>query len=186
MLTYLTADVNRKEDRRQMPNLARKPRPLGRFVITLIRPLHLEHFSLWGSSRGVISNALRDRLTCIYFSKQYLGFLGSLCSLYRNSFPSHFSKDTSTVVPIRYQLNMFNDKSTAHGHGQSSDSNAGSTNFTVKAGLAQMLKGGVIMDVVNAEQVNFTRNPTAHSPSMTHNHAGPDSRRGRCLRRYGP
>jgi pyridoxal 5'-phosphate synthase pdxS subunit len=25
--------------------------------------------------------------------------------------------------------------------------------FTVKAGLAQMLKGGVIMDVVNAEQV---------------------------------
>ena len=32
----------------------------------------------------------------------------------------------------------------------------GSTNFAVKAGLAQMLKGGVIMDVVNAEQVyNF-------------------------------
>lgn len=29
----------------------------------------------------------------------------------------------------------------------------GSTDFTVKAGLAQMLKGGVIMDVVNAEQV---------------------------------
>jgi pyridoxal 5'-phosphate synthase pdxS subunit len=26
--------------------------------------------------------------------------------------------------------------------------------FTVKAGLAQMLKGGVIMDVVNAEQVS--------------------------------
>lgn len=25
--------------------------------------------------------------------------------------------------------------------------------FTVKAGLAQMLKGGVIMDVINAEQV---------------------------------
>lgn len=27
--------------------------------------------------------------------------------------------------------------------------------FTVKAGLAQMLKGGVIMDVVNAEQVDI-------------------------------
>ena len=27
--------------------------------------------------------------------------------------------------------------------------------FTVKAGLAQMLKGGVIMDVVNAEQVRI-------------------------------
>lgn len=26
-------------------------------------------------------------------------------------------------------------------------------NFTVKAGLARMLQGGVIMDVVNAEQV---------------------------------
>lgn len=30
-----------------------------------------------------------------------------------------------------------------------------SNDFTVKAGLAQMLKGGVIMDVVNAEQVCF-------------------------------
>lgn len=28
-----------------------------------------------------------------------------------------------------------------------------SNDFTVKVGLAQMLKGGVIMDVVNAEQV---------------------------------
>jgi hypothetical protein len=30
---------------------------------------------------------------------------------------------------------------------------APTTDFTVKAGLAQMMKGGVIMDVVNAEQV---------------------------------
>jgi hypothetical protein len=30
-----------------------------------------------------------------------------------------------------------------------------SNDFTVKAGLAQMLKGGVIMDVVNAEQVRI-------------------------------
>ena len=29
----------------------------------------------------------------------------------------------------------------------------GEENFTVKTGLARMLKGGVIMDVVNAEQV---------------------------------
>jgi len=36
-------------------------------------------------------------------------------------------------------------------------SSAAAPDFTVKAGLAQMLKGGVIMDVVNAEQV-------AHSP----------------------
>lgn len=32
-----------------------------------------------------------------------------------------------------------------------------SNDFTVKAGLAQMLKGGVIMDVVNAEQVHLQR-----------------------------
>jgi pyridoxal 5'-phosphate synthase pdxS subunit len=31
----------------------------------------------------------------------------------------------------------------------------GETNFAVKAGLARMLKGGVIMDVVNAEQVHL-------------------------------
>lgn len=31
--------------------------------------------------------------------------------------------------------------------------NGAGNDFTVKAGLAQMLKGGVIMDVVNAEQV---------------------------------
>jgi hypothetical protein len=29
----------------------------------------------------------------------------------------------------------------------------GENNFAVKVGLARMLKGGVIMDVVNAEQV---------------------------------
>lgn len=34
-----------------------------------------------------------------------------------------------------------------------------SNDFTVKAGLAQMLKGGVIMDVVNAEQVSHMEHP---------------------------
>lgn len=36
----------------------------------------------------------------------------------------------------------------------------GENNFAVKAGLARMLKGGVIMDVVNAEQVRIA------SPSL--------------------
>jgi pyridoxal 5'-phosphate synthase pdxS subunit len=31
----------------------------------------------------------------------------------------------------------------------------GENTFAVKAGLARMLKGGVIMDVVNAEQVHL-------------------------------
>ena len=39
------------------------------------------------------------------------------------------------------------------GDGPHENNNVGSVNFNVKAGLAQMLKGGVIMDVVNAEQV---------------------------------
>lgn len=47
---------------------------------------------------------------------------------------------------------MTNDVTT-NGHGPDGDSQKGSTNFTVKTGLAKMLKGGVIMDVVNAEQV---------------------------------
>ena len=38
---------------------------------------------------------------------------------------------------------------TANGHGAQD----GETTFAVKAGLARMLKGGVIMDVVNPEQV---------------------------------
>lgn len=35
----------------------------------------------------------------------------------------------------------------------SANGDSSPTDFVVKAGLAQMLKGGVIMDVVNAEQV---------------------------------
>ena len=46
--------------------------------------------------------------------------------------------------------------------------------FTVKTGLAQMLKGGVIMDVVNAEQVcscrwhRFIGTPTARSSCLSY------------------
>lgn len=38
-------------------------------------------------------------------------------------------------------------------NGLSQNGNSGAVSFNVKTGLAQMLKGGVIMDVVNAEQV---------------------------------
>lgn len=47
---------------------------------------------------------------------------------------------------------MTNDVTT-NGHGADGDGQKRSTNFTVKTGLAKMFKGGVIMDVVNAEQV---------------------------------
>ena len=50
-----------------------------------------------------------------------------------------------------------NDTMAVHAE-KSSNSNGVATmpNFSVKAGLAQMLKGGVIMDVVNADQVGST------------------------------
>jgi pyridoxal 5'-phosphate synthase pdxS subunit len=46
------------------------------------------------------------------------------------------------------ELPISNDNARSAGQNGSNDSN-----FTVKAGLARMLQGGVIMDVVNAEQV---------------------------------
>lgn len=49
---------------------------------------------------------------------------------------------------------MIND-TPINGHGPAADSNVSSTTFTVKTGLAQMLKGGVIMDVVNADQARI-------------------------------
>lgn len=50
----------------------------------------------------------------------------------------------------------FSDTMSSHGSAaalQNGTSNLNVSDFTIKAGLAQMLKGGVIMDVVNAEQV---------------------------------
>lgn len=48
-----------------------------------------------------------------------------------------------------------NDTMAIHTESSSTTNGVATTpDFTVKAGLAQMLKGGVIMDVVNAEQVH--------------------------------
>ena len=54
-------------------------------------------------------------------------------------------------------LTMINDTCATNDHGSNNgqDSNDDSINFTVKTGLAKMLKGGVIMDVVNADQVRI-------------------------------
>jgi SOR/SNZ family len=53
-----------------------------------------------------------------------------------------------------------NDKMAVHTEKPSSTNGIATTpDFTVKAGLAQMLKGGVIMDVVNADQVLFSSHP---------------------------
>ncbi|MCJ1457207.1 Pyridoxal 5'-phosphate synthase subunit snz1 [Mycoblastus sanguinarius] len=50
-----------------------------------------------------------------------------------------------------------NDSSTAatNGHGPSTSAQTDPTSFHLKSGLAQMLKGGVIMDVVNADQARI-------------------------------
>ena len=50
---------------------------------------------------------------------------------------------------------MTNDASTNGNGPAGGESKSGSTNFTVKTGLAKMLKGGVIMDVINADQVSL-------------------------------
>ena len=41
---------------------------------------------------------------------------------------------------------------------------AAGTDFNVKAGFARMLKGGVIMDVVNADQVHSLSQPPLPTP----------------------
>ena len=56
-------------------------------------------------------------------------------------------------------------RSNVNGHGPAARTNGDSNNFNVKAGLAKMLKGGVIMDVVNAEQVSP---PSVPAISLTH------------------
>ena len=48
---------------------------------------------------------------------------------------------------------MFDDAVAINGSTPNGESDSRSTTFSVKTGLAKMLKGGVIMDVVNAEQV---------------------------------
>lgn len=66
----------------------------------------------------------------------------------------------------------------------SKTSNVGIDKFTVKTGLARMLKGGVIMDVINAEQVSpqTTLCRLQNSPLSL----GPHRRRSRRLRCNGP
>ena len=48
---------------------------------------------------------------------------------------------------------MTNNEATTNGHAPGDQIQSEFTSFAVKTGLAKMLKGGVIMDVVNAEQV---------------------------------
>ena len=64
---------------------------------------------------------------------------------------------------------MANDLPTPNGHGPSTATNGSTPTFAVKAGLAQMLKGGVIMDVVNAEQVRPVPSHPLFSPPTSHN-----------------
>lgn len=52
-------------------------------------------------------------------------------------------------------LEVMVDDAAVNGHGPAAVKQTPSANFTVKAGLAKMLKGGVIMDVVNAEQARI-------------------------------
>jgi hypothetical protein len=63
-------------------------------------------------------------------------------------------------------------------------SSSGESSFTVKTGLARMLQGGVIMDVVNAEQVRTYQLEMLHIFFLTHN-TGTHCRGSWSLCRYG-
>lgn len=94
----------------------------------------------------------------IFFLHHPVDTSSANCSYYL-----HTTSLFCTRVIHASSLTMTHDATTSIGSlaaaGQSSGSNAGSTNFTVKTGLAQMMKGGVIMDVVNAEQVGTLPEP---------------------------
>lgn len=66
----------------------------------------------------------------------------------------------ATDLPINSHANINGHANGANG----TDSAKPSNTFSVKVGLARMLKGGVIMDVVNAEQVNISPSNTEASP----------------------
>jgi hypothetical protein len=78
---------------------------------------------------------------------------------YLSFFISHHSTldflSSCIIIIISTDMTL-NDAMSFHGSTATTQNGTSSSNgsdFTVKAGLAQMLKGGVIMDVVNAEQV---------------------------------
>ena len=67
--------------------------------------------------------------------------------LFSHTTPPIHTSDTLTHHTMATEL------PTTNGNGHTA--NDGENNFAVKAGLARMLKGGVIMDVINAEQVRI-------------------------------
>jgi hypothetical protein len=135
-----------------------------------------------------------SHLSRSYFGPLLLDYITSYLTLLTHptnqfnppSFSTHQLNEPTTKTPNTHT--MATELPTTNGH----SAQDGENNFAVKAGLARMLKGGVIMDVVNAEQVSLTQlqlpQPRVHSmpKTVTNMATGTDSRRGRCLRRYGP
>lgn len=64
---------------------------------------------------------------------------------------------------------MTNNEATTNGYAPEDQSQNEFTSFAVKTGLAKMLQGGVIMDVVNAEQVWISSPLHCYSNNLTHN-----------------
>lgn len=73
------------------------------------------------------------------------------------------------------------DEKTVNGISPAAKTNGEPTSFNVKAGLAKMMKGGVIMDVVNAEQVSLS---LGRCNAFSHN-LGSHCRGSRCMRSHG-
>lgn len=70
-----------------------------------------------------------------------------------------------------------------NGSGNAATQNGHVDSFTVKTGLARMLQGGVIMDVVNAEQARSYTLLSLQYPDLS---TGPHCRGGRSSSGHGP
>merc|ERR1711939_1177945 len=75
-------------------------------------------------------------------------------SLTRHLSPLGLALDPNSTLKMGDNSTMPN-TATLPASSTSANGSSSSPSFTVKAGLAQMLKGGVIMDVVNAEQARI-------------------------------
>lgn len=103
------------------------------------------------ASNRQVSHSKEGRTSQARYTFINLGNLRpSLFSL-THTFPSVFASFAS--FQLTHILTMATTLPTTNGKHDGANGTDGVASFAVKAGLARMLKGGVIMDVVNAEQV---------------------------------
>jgi hypothetical protein len=98
-------------------------------------------------------------------------------SIFKQQFHIYLQNNQKPMINDHSNSRMATDLPTRTTNGEAISQNAsGELNFTVKTGLARMLKGGVIMDVVNAEQVlNCPSKLASREEMLTHATTGQNS-----------